>query len=578
MSRLILGLNTDNGDSSAILVDEKGPIAAIAEERINRKKHCADFPIMAIKEVLKIAGAKITDVTDIAVARNPKANLIPKTAFLARYPKSGIPMALKRFSVHKQVRSIKEHIADELGMDVLKIKAELHQIEHHLAHIASAFFWSPFDKASGYSQDGAGDFATTMWARCEGNDIKILRRSYWPHSPGVFYSALTQFIGFLNYGEEYKVMGLSAYGENKFSSAMRKIFNFHPQLGLRLNLKYFSHHKMNGSFETIKDGIVTLPQLWSEALIPELGEPRRKGEPLTQRDNDVAASMQIRFEEVFLDIINVLTKQTGIKDMVMAGGSTLNSVANGRMLTEGYADRAYFQPAAGDDGTAAGAAMYVLNSIHRLPRIDPVMHSHWGTQWSDDEIEKALKENGRPYKKLTEEELLNTAAKSVTKGDIMGWFQGREEWGPRALGNRSIICNPALPDMKAILNARIKNREHFRPFAPVIREEELSLCFEGSHPVPFMIAVYKVKPEWREKLPAITHEDNTGRVQTVNREQNKLYYDLIGKVKELCGVPVLLNTSFNENEPVVHTPAQAIATFERTKMDTLGIGAFWVEK
>ena len=241
-------------------------------------------------------------------------------------------------------------------------------------------------------------------------------------------------------------------------------------------------------------------------------------------------------------------------------------------------DKAYFQPAASDDGTAVGAASYVLHSVYGKPRIGEVKHSFWGAGWSDDEIEKALKENGREYKKLERQELIDTAAKNIADGGIIGWFQGREEWGPRALGNRSILCNPSLPDMKDKLNARIKNREPFRPFAPVCREEDLPTVFEGSHPVPFMIVVYMVKPEWRPKLPAITHEDGTGRIQTVSREQNELYYDLIGKFNELTDVPVLLNTSFNENEPIVHTPEQAINTFERTKMDALGIGPFWVKK
>jgi len=469
-------------------------------------------------------------------------------------------------------------MAEHLGVSRARLGARFHQVEHHLAHIASSFYWSPFETATGFSQDGAGDFATTMWSRCQGNDICILKRSYWPHSPGVFYTALTQFIGFEKYGEEYKVMGLSAYGKNRFSRVMRDMMQFHPQLGLRLNLDYFCHHLADGSFESISDGEVTIPRMWSDRLNRELGPARQRGEPLSERDNDVAASMQIHFEEVFLDTIAALVKRTGDRNMVMAGGSSLNSVANGRMIAEGYVDRAYFQPAAGDDGTAMGAAMWVLHNVHRAPRLGEVRHAFWGTGWSDDDIEKALATNGRPFQKLDREHLVDTAAKAIAAGSIVGWFQGREEWGPRALGNRSILCNPALPDMKATLNARIKNREPFRPFAPVIREQDLSTVFEGSHPVPFMIVVYLVRPEWRPRLPAITHEDGTGRVQTVARDQNELYFDLITRFGELTGVPVLLNTSFNENEPIVHTPEQAIDCFERTRMDALGIGSFWIQK
>lgn len=578
MSKLILGLNTDHGDSSAALVGEDGVLAAIAEERINRKKHCADFPALAVAEVLRIAGADISDVTDIAVARDPKANLPWKAAFVARHPGTAVPKALKRMAVHKKVRSAADQMAEGLGTESAAIRASFHQVEHHLAHIASAFFWSPFDEATGFSQDGAGDFATTMWAHCRGNEIRILRRSHWPHSPGIFYTALTQFIGFEKYGEEYKVMGLSAYGKNRFSRVMRDMMMFHPQFGLRLNLDYFVHHLADGGFESIRDGIVTIPRMWSDQLARELGPAREQGAPLTDRDNDVAASMQIHFEEVFLDSIAALVKKTGKRDIVMAGGSSLNSVANGRMIAEGYVDRAYFQPAAGDDGTAMGAAMYVRNAVHGFPRIGEVRHAFWGTEWSEAEIEKVLSANGRPFHRLERDNLIDEAARSIAEGGVVGWFQGREEWGPRALGNRSILCNPAIPDMKATLNARIKNREPFRPFAPVCREEDLSTVFEGAHPVPYMIVVYMVRPEWRTKLPAITHEDGTGRVQTVAEDQNEMYFDLIGRFKELTGVPVLLNTSFNENEPIVHTPEQAVKCFERTKMDALGIGSFWLKK
>lgn len=578
MKRLIIGLNTDHGDSSVVLVGEKGVVAAIAEERINRKKHCADFPALAIKEVLKIAGVDIADVTDIAVARDPKANIVAKTAYLARYPESGIPMAIKRFGVHKKVLDTAGRISEGLGVPRSKIKAKFHQVEHHLAHVASAFYWSPFEKCCAFTNDGAGDFATTMWARCEGNNIEILKRSFWPHSLGVFYTALCQFIGFDRYGEEYKVMGLSAYGKNRFSAVMRDMVRYDLDRGLQLNLEYFAHHRNATTFETIVDGEIVLPNLWGAKMEEALGSARKRGTELTDRERDISASMQIRYEEVFLDMVADLVKKTKNRNIVMAGGCALNSVANGRMISEGYVEQAYFQPAASDDGTAMGAALYVLHAKCGVPRFGEIRHSFWGPEYSDAEIEKALEKNGRPFSKLARKELIDTAAAAIAKGKIIGWFQGREEWGPRALGNRSILCNPAIPDMKATLNARIKNREPFRPFAPVCREEDMSMVFEGTHPVPFMIVVYKVRPEWRPKLPAITHEDGTGRVQTVARDQNELYYDLIGRFKEMTGVPVLLNTSFNENEPIVHTPEQAIDCFERTKMDALGIGSFWVEK
>ncbi|MEZ4441065.1 MAG: carbamoyltransferase C-terminal domain-containing protein [Polyangiaceae bacterium] len=578
MSRLILGLNTDHGDSSAALVGDKGIIAAIADERITRKKHSADFPAAAIQEVLRLAGADISDVTDIAVARDPKANALAKAAFVVKHAESGVPMALNRLKVHRKVQSTAERIADHIGCRADSVRGAFHQVEHHYAHIASAFYWSPFERCTGFSLDGAGDFATTMWAECEGLDIKILRRSLWPHSLGVFYTAVCQYLGFDRYGEEYKVMGLSAYGKNTYGAAMRNLVSFHPQLGLRLNLDYYRHHTMRDAFEELEDGQVKLPRLWSDEMPRLLGPARKRNEELDERHRDISASMQIRYEEVFLEMVHALGQKTGSRDMVFAGGCALNSVANGRMITEGYADRAYYQPAASDDGTALGAALHVLHGIHRTPRLEAVNHAYWGTSWTDDEIEQALRDNGRPYEKLGIEALTQRCADQLAQGAILGWFQGREEWGPRALGNRSILCNPGWPDMKATLNARIKHRETFRPFAPAVLEEELNTCFEGSHPVPFMIMVYKVRPEWRERLSAATHEDGTGRVQTVRREDNQPYYDLISAFRERTGIPVLLNTSFNENEPIVHTPAQAISVFERTRMDCLGIGGFFMKK
>lgn len=578
MSRLILGINTDHADSSAALVGEDGIIAAIAEERINRKKHCADFPALAIAEVLRIAGADVSDITDIAVARDPQANLTKKAAFVARYPAKAGRQAIQRLAVHRRARGAANRMAEEMGVDRGRIRGTLHAVEHHLAHVSSAYYWSPFDRCVAFTNDGVGDFAATMWARCEGNDISVIERSHWPHSLGVFYTAVCQFIGFDGYGEEYKVMGLSAYGRNRYSRLMRDLVRYDPDKGLRLNLDFFRHHLQEGSFETIKDGMVQLELLYSGRLAEELGPPRKRSEPIGEREQDLAASMQTHYEEVFLDMVHELARRTGTRKLVSAGGCALNSVANGRMLTEGYIDEAYFQPAASDDGTAVGAALYVAHGKYGMPRTGEVRHSLWGTEWSDGDIEQALKDNGRKFKRLGGRKLLDQAANSLSEGNIIGWFQGREEWGPRALGNRSILCNPSWPEMKATLNSRIKNREPFRPFAPVCRLEDLASCFEGDHPVPFMIVVYKVRPEWRERLDAITHEDGTGRVQTVREDENALLYELLGVFKDKTGIPCLLNTSFNENEPIVHTPQQAIDCFERTRMDCLGIGPFWMEK
>lgn len=578
MSRLILGINSSHADSSAVLVGENGVIAAIAEERINRKKHCAGFPKLAVNEVMRIGGATLRDLTDIAVARNPKANLPGKLAFVARHPRSGLPRALSRMKVHREVESTPDAVATALGARASDVRATFHNVEHHLAHVASAFFWSPFERATGISVDGAGDFATNLVACCEGNQINVRHRTLWPHSLGVYYTAICQLIGFDRFGEEYKVMGLSAYGVNRFARELRQVVRFSPQAGIRLNLRYFQHHHATTGLEILDDDEVRVPTLYGTRMEKLLGPARSRDGVLTDRERDLAASMQLRFEDVYLELVERAVQRVGCRNAVFAGGSVLNSVGNGRVLTERVIDRGYFHPAASDDGTAAGAALYVLHQTHGAARTPAVEHAYWGTEWSDLAIERAVVGSGLPFLKLERATLLGSATEALAQGKIVGWFQGREEWGPRALGNRSILCHPGWPGMKATLNARIKNREPFRPFAPAVLAEKLSTCFQGSHEVPFMIAVYKVRPEWKDRLSAITHEDGTGRVQTVTRSQNELYYDLISTFGQRTGIPVLLNTSFNENEPIVHTPEQALDCFARTRMDALGVGSFWLTK
>jgi carbamoyltransferase len=578
MSRLVLGINSAHADSSAALVGSNGMLAGVAEERLNRKKHCAGFPRLAVQEVLKIAGASLEDVTDIAVARDPQANLAAKLGFVALHPRAGIPRAINRFAVHSEVSSTPAQVAEALGARETDVRASFHNVEHHLSHVASAFYWSPFERATGVSVDGAGDFATNMVAECEGKDIRVVSRTLWPQSLSVYYTALCQFAGFDRFGEEYKVMGLSAYGVNRFAKELRQIVDWHPRRGIQLNLEYFEHHRAATGLEVGTDSEVTVPRLWSERMKELFGAPRDRNAPLTDRDRDLAASMQLRFEDIYLALVADAVERVRSRDAIFAGGSVLNSVANGRLLTERYIDRAWYHPAASDDGTAAGAAHYVLHAKHGVERTREIAHAYWGASWSDAEIEKAVIRSGLPFEKLDRKKLLDTAATSLSEGNIVGWFQGREEWGPRALGNRSILCHPGWPNMKATLNARIKNREPFRPFAPAVLAERMSQCFLGEHEVPFMIVVYRVRPEWKERLSAVTHEDGTGRLQTVKREQNEIYYDLISAFCERTGIPVLLNTSFNENEPIVHTPDQAIDCFARTRMDRLGIGSFWLVK
>lgn len=580
---LVLGLNTVHPDSSAALAGPGGLIAAIAEERVSRQKHSAAFPDLAIDEVLRIAGASRDDITDVAIARDPRANMNARILYLSAHPayRPGAPAR----PVPKVARNVvtASHGEDRLIASLPRARA--HRVEHHLAHIASAFYCSGFDRAAALSVDGVGDWCTLMIARCTREGVQVLKRCHPPHSLGIFYTALSGFLGFRRYSEEYKVMGLSATGEDRYAEPMRELVGFDPSRGIRLNTACFA--PTSASIDAISpEGLVAgellLPRMFTPELERLLGAPREPGAPLEQRHRDIACSMQRRFESVYLDLIAWALSLTGEKNLVMAGGCTHNAVANGKAVMQKVVDNLYIHPAAGDDGTAAGAALYVLHNRLNVPRSKQVDGVYLGTGWTDEQIGAAIepmaKQHSLTVRKLSRAELLKTAVDALCQGKIMGWFQGREEWGPRALGNRSIIGNPTWPNMKSILNARIKNREGFRPFAPAILFERLSDVYEGSVEVPFMNIVYKTRPEWRQKLSAVNHDDDTGRVQTVKRSQNELYYDLIKAFHARTGIPVLLNTSFNENEPIVHTPEQALACFARTKMDVLGIGSYWVEK
>lgn len=580
MDPLVLGLNSHHADSSATLMNKDGIVAAICEERINRQKHCAVFPKQAIHEVLRIAGASMKDVTDLAFARDPFANKGAKLAFIAKNPRVGFNLARIRMNVNRE-KAIALH--EQMGVSEADCRFNTHHVEHHLAHIASSYFGSGFERAAAVSIDGSGDWCSVMIAKCEGKDIQVLHRTHPPHSLGIFYTALCGLIGFNKFGEEYKVMGLAAYGEPVYLEELRKLATWDPERGVRLDTDCFTSYTeiqddATRTFGNLVEGEIMMPRMWSDRVEKMFGPARQRKAPLTKRDHDMAASIQKRFEEIYMEIIRHAVERTGCRDIVLSGGCALNGVANGRVVMEGLVDRVYIHPAAGDDGTGAGAAAYVLYNKLGMPRTKEVGSAYWGTGWTDEQIEPAVKASGLPFKKLSKDDLFKTTIDAFCSGKIVGWFQGREEWGPRALGNRSILCNPNWPDMKAILNARIKNREPFRPFAPAVLEERLGDIWEGAHPVPFMNIVYKTRPEWRQKLSAVNHEDNTGRVQTVRRDQNALYYDLIKAFGERTGIPVLLNTSFNENEPIVHTPEQAIACFARTRMDCLGIGSYWYEK
>nr|UXE45163.1 decarbamoylnovobiocin carbamoyltransferase [uncultured bacterium] len=562
----ILGLNAFHGDSSVALLNDGALVSALEEERLNRIKHWAGLPVQAAQSCL--AGVQ---PDYIAVSRNPKVHLRSKLARALVRPHRWLQLA-SRAANTVQIATVRDALA---AVGIASPNA-VRFVEHHRAHLASAFFPSPFEKAAVISIDGFGDFSSVMWGVGKQNQIRILGSVSFPHSLGIFYTAFTQFLGFPKYGDEYKMMGLSAYGEPRFARQVRELVR--TEAGqCRLNLKYFTHHS-KGVEMSWDGGEPTLAPVFSHLMASEFGSPRRPRSEIQQRDKDLAASVQLVLEENYFALLNFVQKQTSQTAVCLAGGVALNCVANGAILERTNFRDVYIQPAAHDAGTSIGAALYVHHQELKRPRHFQMRHVYYGPEYSDGEILREIEEAGCSYRHVSDDQLIKETAEAIREGQIVGWFQGRMEFGPRALGNRSILADPRRSDMKDILNSRIKYREPFRPFCPSILAEKVGEYFETDYPSPFMVMAYKIKPSHRKRIPAVTHGDGTGRLQTVERQENPLYWKLIGKFEQLTGVPVLLNTSFNENEPIVQTPAQAIDCFLRTQMDVLSIGHYVLYK
>ena len=590
---LILGLNAYHGDASACLLRDGEIVAAAEEERFRRIKHWAGFPSEAIRYCLQEAGATLAEIDYVAINSDPSASFLKKLSYtLQRRP--DIALILDRVRNQSKRHSIESELA--AAFPASKFKGTVHRVEHHLAHLASCFLVSPFREATVVSVDGFGDFASAAWGVGRDNDITIEGRVYFPHSLGVFYQALTQYLGFPYYGDEYKVMGLAPYGAPKFLPQMREIVQLLDDGGFSLDTSYFRHHKEKIVYEW-EGGSPHVGTMFSSALEDLLGPARSKDEPLTDRHHDIARSTQAMYEEAFFHLLRTLHSRHGLDSVTLAGGCAMNSVANGKVRRETPYKRVYIQSAAGDAGGAIGAATQIWRMVaderqgHRgyapsalegdtgLRR--PVMdHAYLGSSFSDAEISSLIEQRaqeitneGCQFLRISEEsELCKETAEAVSRGQVVGWFQGRMEWGPRALGNRSIICDPRRSDMKGILNSKIKRRESFRPFAPSILKEYVADWFEEDGDVPFMMQVYQIREEKRSTIPAVTHVDGSGRLQTVYRQTNPLYWRLIDEFRRLTGVPMVLNTSFNENEPVVCRPEEALNCFLRTKMDLLVLG------
>jgi carbamoyltransferase len=566
---IILGINAYHADASAAILVNGRLVAATEEERFTRTKHWAGFPVQAVQFCLKEAGVRLDEVNYICIGRDPKAKFSKKIAFMLQSPMAVFNYARKRFLNAKQVLSI----ADELlivdpSANKAALEAKIQNVEHHRSHLAAAFYPSPYEEAAILSLDGAGDFTTTMLAVGQGTKIEVLEDLDFPHSVGVFYSAMTQLLGFPHYGDEYKIMGLAPYGEPKYVDQLRDVVQLIPGGLFKLNLSYFqSPHK--GYVHYSEDFMPLVHSLFNEKMEAAFGKVRQKGEELTSYHKDLAASVQYYTEEIIFHILNYLHQKTGLSKVCIAGGVAQNSVANGKITRNTPFTEVYIPSAGHDAGISMGAAYWVEHMVARQGRSEAVFNANTGSYFSNEFIKSECERLKLTYRELKDSELYPEIVQCLTNGGVVGWFNGRAEFGPRALGGRSIIADPRRSDAKDILNAKIKRRESFRPFAPSILKEEVRHWFERDEPVPFMEKVFPIKAEKRSEIPAVTHADGSGRLQTVDAAYSPRYHALISEFFKQTGVPILLNTSFNENEPIVNAPEEAISCYLRTSMDML---------
>ena len=573
----VLGINAYHPDASVALIKDGNLVWAAEEERFNRIKHSSGFPAQALVRCLQDNRLSPDKIDWVAISKDPYAQALQKILFSMRY-RPGFKLFRDRARAFSKARAFHKDFFEAAAMTAKPSHPRFINVEHHLAHAASSFYFSGFKDAAFLSIDGMGDFSSAMWGTGSNTGLRVMDRVYFPHSAGFLYTAATQFLGFHQFGDEYKVMGLAAYGKPVFAEAFRRMVCLKKNGKFELCLEYFIHQK--GSAKVRWDGgVPEQDRLYSDKWAQVFGPPRPKDAPVSARDQDMAASLQAVLEEIYFHLLAHLYQKTRCENLCLAGGVAFNSVANGKVLTKTPFKKIFIQPAAGDAGTAIGAAAYASAAAGKPVQNTILEHVFFGPEADEEEILRALSKHALKWKKLAEKEMLEKMAAALADKKIIGWFHGRMEFGPRALGHRSILADPRDPKMMDLLNARIKSRENFRPFAPAVVEEYAGEYFEmGGQNSPFMLNVYPVKPGKEKVIPAVTHVDHTARVQTVAKNQNERFWKLLMLFREQTGIPILLNTSFNEKEPIVCSPEDAIRCFFKTKIDVLVLGNYYIQR
>ncbi len=573
MEKIVLGLNLFHADSSACLIVNNELISAAEEERFTRVKHYGGIPSNAIKFCLISNGYTLNDVDIISINQNISENLFEKFKYLFS-KKFSLKLVLKSLKIKKKRQDIKHSINN---LDIGTFKGKIIGIEHHLSHVCSSFNVSGFKNATCLSVDGFGDFVSTAWGYGTNENVFLEDKVYFPHSLGVFYQSITQYLGFNNYGDEYKVMGLAPYGKPIYTDKLNNLIKYTGKGKFELNLEYFTHHKNDYSIDFESNGYPVVKTLYSNRLCELLGSPRKTNEKIEQFHKDIASSAQKIYEDIFFKILNFLFEKYKNQNLSLSGGCIMNSVANGKIRDNTNFTNIYIPSAPGDAGGAIGSSFAFLSKTNKIKFKH--LHAYWGPKFTNDEIKKEIENlilnKGNPHNlniKLIENEddLNDFVSSEIQNNKVIGWFQGKMEFGARALGNRSILANPANPKIKELINKKIKLRETFRPFAPSILSEDVEKWFGIYSELPFMSEVKKIKSN-KNLIPGVVHIDDTCRLQTVKKEENKKFYNLIHKFKQKTGIPILLNTSFNENEPIVCSPKDAIKCFLRTEMDIICI-------